>query len=367
MPILVSFLLFSLSAAALDLGAPLPDFSLPGVDDKTHTAASYADAKVLVLIFTCNHCPTAQAYEERIVKLDADYRARGVRMLAISPNDDKAVRLDELGYSDLGDSLEDMRIRAAEQGWTFPYLYDGETQAFSAKLAVRATPHVFIFDQERRLRYNGRIDDAEVGEPTVHSARDAIDDLLAGRDVRAPMTRTFGCSTKWASKRSGVQAAADKWAKLPVELSLLPAATATAFAATEPGQMRLVTVWATWCGPCVVEFPEFVRIQRMFQRRPFQVISVSIDNPDDKPAVQAFLKKQQAAKMRNYLYTGTDKDALAEALDPDWQGPIPHTLLYGADGKVLFRNTSGIEDMQVLRRIIADNLGRTYASRKKKK
>ena len=262
MPILVSFLLFSLSAAALDLGAPLPDFSLPGVDDKTHTAASYADAKVLVLIFTCNHCPTAQAYEERIVKLDADYRARGVRMLAISPNDDKAVRLDELGYSDLGDSLEDMRIRAAEQGWTFPYLYDGETQAFSAKLAVRATPHVFIFDQERKLRYNGRIDDAEVGEPTVHSARDAIDDLLAGRDVRAPMTRTFGCSTKWASKRSGVQAAADKWAKLPVELSLLPAATATAFAATKPGQMRMVTVWATWCGPCVVEFPEFVRIQR---------------------------------------------------------------------------------------------------------
>ncbi|MFT5130606.1 MAG: thiol-disulfide isomerase/thioredoxin [Rhodothermales bacterium] len=359
--------LFALSAAALDLGAPLPDFLLPGVDGKTHSAGEYADAQVLVLVFTCNHCPTAQAYEDRLVKLDADYRKRGVVMLAISPNDDKAVRLDELGYSDLNDSLADMKIRAAERAWTFPYLYDGETQAFSAALAVRATPHVFIFDKDRKLRYNGRIDDAEVGEVTTHNTRDAIDDLLAGRDVRVPITRTFGCSTKWASKRSGVQAAADKWAALPVSLSLLPVATADAFGPAEPGQMRLVTAWATWCGPCVEEFPDFVLMQRMFQRRSFQVITVSIDNPDAKPAVEAFLKKEQAAKMRNYLFTGKDKDSLAEAVDPEWQGPVPHTVLYGGDGKVLFRNSGGIEDMQVLRRIIADNLGRTYASRKKKK
>jgi thiol-disulfide isomerase/thioredoxin len=131
--------------------------------------------------------------------------------------------------------------------------------------------------------------------------------------------------------------------------------------------MRLITVWATWCGPCIEEFPEFVKMQRMYGRRPFEIISVSIDNPDHKPAVNTFLQKQNAAQMRNYLYTGKDKDALADALDADWQGPVPHTVLYGANGKVLFRNTSGIEDMFELRRIIADNLGRTYASRKKKK
>lgn len=359
-------LLLTASVHALELGAPIPDFALPGVDDKTYHAADFAEAKVLVLIFTCNHCPTAQAYEDRIVKLDADYRPKGVRVVAISPNDDQAVRLDELGYSDLNDSLADMKIRASERGWTFPYLYDGKTQEFSRQLAVRATPHVFIFDQHRKLRYNGRIDDAEVGEVSVHSTRDAIDDLLAGRDVRVPTTRTFGCSTKWANKRQGVAAANEHWAKLPVSLTPLPEATAAAFAPSEPGRMRLLTVWATWCVPCIEEFPEFVRMQRMYGRRPFEIITVSIDNPDNKPAVTAFLRKQQAAQMRNYLFTGANKDSLAEAIDSEWQGPVPHTVLYAADGKVLFRNTGGIEDMQALCRVIADKLGRTYASRKQK-
>ena len=103
----------------LAIGDPLPDFSLPGVDGKTHEAAEYADAKVLVVLFTCNHCPTAQAYEDRIIKLEADVRDRGVKLIAVSPNDALAVRPDELGYSDLGDSLEDMKIRAKERGFVF--------------------------------------------------------------------------------------------------------------------------------------------------------------------------------------------------------------------------------------------------------
>ena len=94
----------------LDIGAEAPEFSLPGVDGKTYTLKSFADAKILVVIFTCNHCPTAQAYEKRIMQLHADYKDKGVALVAISPNDALAVRLDELGYSDLGDTLEEMKI-----------------------------------------------------------------------------------------------------------------------------------------------------------------------------------------------------------------------------------------------------------------
>ena len=109
----------------LELGASAPDFDLPGVDGKNHKLHDYDAAKVLVIVFTCNHCPTAQAYEQRIIQLDADFKNKGVALVAINPNDPRAVRLDELGYTDLSDSLDEMKIRAKERGYKFPYLYDG--------------------------------------------------------------------------------------------------------------------------------------------------------------------------------------------------------------------------------------------------
>src|SRR5689334_23260625 len=167
----------------LDIGATAPDFKLPGVDGKTYTLADFADAKLLVIVFTCNHCPTAQAYEKRIKAIDADYKDKGVRLLAISPNDPKAIRLDELGYTDLSDSFDEMKIRAKEHDFKFPYLYDGETQATARAYGVVATPHVFIFDQQRMLRYVGRIDDSDVKQVKSRDACNAIDALLAGKPV----------------------------------------------------------------------------------------------------------------------------------------------------------------------------------------
>ena len=150
------------------MGESAPGFELPGIDGRTYRLSDFAASPVLMVIFTCNHCPTAQAYEPRIVQLHADYKDRGVALVAISPNDPQAVRLDELGYSDLGDSFDEMKIRAAQRGFQFPYLYDGETQAVSAAYGVLATPHVFIFDADRKLRYQGRIDDSEVKTVTSH-------------------------------------------------------------------------------------------------------------------------------------------------------------------------------------------------------
>ena len=142
---------------SLAIGDAAPDFKLPGVDDKEYTLKSFADARVLLIVFTCNHCPTAQAYESRIARLHADYQDKGVALVAISPNDPPAVRLDELGYSDLGDSFEDMKLRAKERKFAFPYLYDGEKQEAALAYGVVATPQVFLFDQNRKLRYVGRI------------------------------------------------------------------------------------------------------------------------------------------------------------------------------------------------------------------
>jgi peroxiredoxin len=232
----------------LEINAPAPELELPGVDGKTYRLDDFAEAEVLVVTFTCNHCPTAQAYEQRIMQLHADYRDKGVAFVAISPNDPLAVRLDELGYSDIGDSFEDMKRHAKRRGFTFPYLYDGDTQRVSTAFGVLATPHVFIFDEQRRLRYNGRIDDADIKQPKSHDARNAIGDLLAGRSVAVPKTRVFGCSTKWADKRDMAKKAIEKWNAEPVELTLIDAADLRELAANETENFRLVNLWSITCG-----------------------------------------------------------------------------------------------------------------------
>jgi hypothetical protein len=109
-------------------GSAAPDFALPGIDGKVHTLGEYKDAKILAVMFICNHCPTSQLYEGRMMKLVDDYKPKGVAFVAINPNDPQAVTLSELGYTDLTDSQEDMKIRAAYRHFNFPYLYDGETQ-----------------------------------------------------------------------------------------------------------------------------------------------------------------------------------------------------------------------------------------------
>src|SRR5262245_35921399 len=251
----------------LAVGAAAPDFALPGVDGRVHRLKDFADARVLVVLFTCNHCPTAQAYEGRVIKMHAAYKDRGVALVAIPPNDPRAVRLDELGYTDLSDSLAEMKIRAKDRGFKFPYLYDGETQKTSRAYGALATPHVFVFDAARRLRYNGRIDDGEVKPVKSHDARNAIDALLAGRAVKGEKTRVFGCSTKWADKREDAERSLAKWDREPVTLERIGEAGVKKLAANDTKKLRVINVWATSCGPCVAELPEFVAMNRMYRRR----------------------------------------------------------------------------------------------------
>src|SRR5437763_9780175 len=132
----------------LGIGSKAPDFHLPATDGKTYSLASFEKSKILVVVFTCNHCPTAQAYEERIIQLVKDYSSKGVAFVAIMPNDPRAIRLDELGYTDMGDSFEEMKKRAKQKHFNFPYLYDGKTQSTAMAYGPVATPHVFIFDRE---------------------------------------------------------------------------------------------------------------------------------------------------------------------------------------------------------------------------
>jgi peroxiredoxin len=345
----------------LDIGAPAPDFKLPGVDGRDYTLKDFADAKILVVVFTCNHCPTAQAYEERLLKLHADYNDRGVTLVAISPNDPLAVRLDELGYTDLGDSLEDMKIRAKDQKFTFPYLYDGETQKTSTAYGALATPHVFIFDQNRKLRYNGRIDDAEVKEVKSHDTRNAIEALLAGKPVPVEKTRVFGCSTKWADKREDARKSLAKWDAEKVTIEPIDERGVARLVKNDSDKWLLVNLWATWCGPCAAELAELVTMNRMYRHRNFQLVTLSMDEIAEKDAALKVLRENHVSAA-NYIVDVADRDKFGDILDKDWPGPLPHTLLIAPGGKVVYRKNGPFEQLEV-KRAIVEQLGRTYASR----
>jgi len=170
-------------------GAPAPPFALPGVDGRTHRLEDFQGKAVLVVVFSCNHCPYVQAFEARMVAVQRDYAARGVQLVAINSND-------EHDYPD--DSFDHMVQRAKEQGYNFPYLRDADQRVASAYGAV-CTPHVLAFDRERKLRYQGRIEDGrDAKDTTRRDLREALDDLLAGKPVRVPETPAFGCSVKWS-------------------------------------------------------------------------------------------------------------------------------------------------------------------------
>ena len=339
----------------LGLGSPAPDFALPGVDGKVHRLSDYAASPILVVIFTCNHCPTAQLYETRIKKLTDDYAGKGVKLIAIQPNDPTAIRLDELGYTDVSDSFEDMKIRAAYRHFNFPYLYDGATQSVSNAYGPKATPHIFIFDKQRILRYEGHIDNSQ-RESLVKTqeARDALDALLAGRTVAVSHTPVFGCSTKWKSK---IDSAAQEMAKIeaePVKVDSATAADLKALRSNGSGKVLLVNFWATWCGPCITEFNDLETTYRMFRHRDFDLVTVSTNLPDERPGVIKELQKQHASS-RNLQFASDDTYGMQAAFDPKWESGVPFTMIIGPDGKALYQK-QGEVDMLELRRVILGNL-----------
>lgn len=173
----------------LSLGSSAPDFNLPGTDGKNYSLATFKDAKVLVVVFWCNHCPYVIGSEDRINKFYADYAPKGVQIVAINSNETENHPLD---------SFEHMKTRVKEKGFKFPYLRD-ETQKVALSYGGLRTPHFYVFDAQRKLRYTGRMDDnpRNPGKETTHELRDAVDAVLAGKKPPVELTNPIGCNVKW--------------------------------------------------------------------------------------------------------------------------------------------------------------------------
>ncbi len=338
----------------MPIGTHIPDFTLPGADGKMHKLSEWASAKILVITFECNHCPESQNYESRIKKLYEDYKGRGVALVAINPNNPASVRLNELGYTDLEDSLPEMKIRLADRHITWPYLYDGETQTTATKFGVVATPHVFIFDGDRNLRYQGQIDDNQRPDLVkVQPARDALEALLAGKPVPATDTRAHGCSTKWLSKAVGSQSREAEMEKIklePVKLDMADADALKKLRANPSGKVRVVTFWSTKCSGCADSFHDLQTTYRMYRLRAFDFVTVATDAPADKAAVTDFLQKQYASGPN--LLASVDHSAVQAAFGEKWKPNTLFTAVIDADGKIVYKKEGklALQDLLTLRR-----------------
>ncbi|MBW8865351.1 MAG: redoxin domain-containing protein [Verrucomicrobia bacterium] len=361
----------------LKIGDAAPDFSLKGVDGKTYTLADFKDSPVLMVVFLSDHCPYSHAAETRLLPLVAEMKSRGLGVVAIMPNNPDSMSIGELGYTKYGDSYEDMKLYAKEQGFTFPYLYDGDKQTTPKAYGCLCTPEVFLFDRDRKLRYMGRFDDSRFAETnTVHSAdtRNAVEEMLAGKLVTIPLTKPFGCSTKWIENKAALIQVDEKMYGTPVVLETIDATNVAALARNPTKKLRLINVWATWCVPCVREFPGIVSLSHRFANRDFEVITISVDDPNNEAKVKQFLDQQHATvpnrvqrslkvegrRTNNYLYAGASMDDLMKAIDPDAPGPVPYTVLIAPGGKILYHRANQI-DVADLSAKIVDQLGAYYS------
>jgi len=337
----------------LPIESPAPDFNLPGIDGKNHTLSEYASAKILAIVFESNHCPVSQLYEGRIKEIQRDYKDRGLALVGINPNNPKAIRINELDHSDMSDSLPEMKIRAEYRHFTWPYLYDGETQAVAAKFGAVSTPHIFIFDRDRKLRYQGRIDDNMLATAaTTHEARDAIEALLAGKPVAVETTRAFGCSTKWLTKSGDVQA---EWAKIlaePVKLDVAGVDDLKKLRANSTGKMLVVNFWSTKCRRCLDGFYDLETSYRMYRiRDDYAYVTVSTDDPKDSPAVLKYLQEQHASSP-NLQFATNDTSSLQAAFGEKWKLGEPFMVIIQPDGKVVYRIEGQVETLEMRREVV---------------
>ena len=337
----------------LPAGFRAPDFTLPGADGATHSLRDYTGSRVLAVVFTGNACPASQLYERRLRQLSDDYKGKGVTLVAINSSRPEGMRFSDLSYSDVGETIDDMKVRAADRHLDYPYLSDGQTQALARQFRVVTTPHIFIFDQSRTLRYDGRIDDS-VREDQVKSrdARSAIDAVLAGKAVAVARTAATGCAVKGLSGPLPAEQQRDALDSAPVTVEMADAAALKQLRRNGTGKLLLVNFWATWCAPCASEFPDLEATYRMYRPRGLEFATVSVNDPEERGAVLDFLKAHGAAH-RNLQFATSDVYALQAAFDSNMPAPVPFTLLIAPGGDVLYQELGELTVSKLRRAILA--------------
>lgn len=337
----------------LEIGNKAPEFTLPGTDGKWYGKDDFRK-DILVVVFLSNYCPNAQVYEERLIRFVNDYKDKGVDLVAISPNSPLAIPDDALGYSDLDDRYESMQIRAREKQFNFPYLYDGDDQRVSRRFGITNIPSVYVFDKSRVLRYRGRIDvSAKWLAADAEDLRMAVDAINRNGEIIRPARDYPGCKVYWSWDQKEKDVLTAEWNAAPVTLERISLDSLKTVLVNFSTHVRIINFWATWCGPCKQEFPEFLLMKRMYRHRPVEFITVSLDGEEHYHEALTFLQ-QLHAPGTNYLLAESDKERIRKMVYESWDGTLPFTIMVDPLGSP-YRVWQGPFDPLEVKKAIVDH------------
>jgi peroxiredoxin len=345
------------ATAAVAIGAAAPEFELPDLSGQSHALKNYR-GKPTIITFISARCPISNLYKDRIKAVANDYSKRGVNFLAINSSADE--------------SLGDIRAYAEANQLNFTILKDDGNVVADAYAAER-TPKVYVLDAEGALRYRGRIDNSQnIRLAKQHDLRAALEELLSGKPVTVADTQAMGCVIKRVQDGRVQDLAQSKTAKpvpgksaKPATARPAPAKPASATSAAMPkivplkpaafadmlkqraGNVVVVNFWATWCGPCVVEFPEFVKLDNEYRAKGgVRFVHITADDTSDLKKAAAFLKEQKS-NADQFIQDTDDPQEMIDVVFKDWQGVLPATFVYDKTGKLVFHRF-GIIDRDVL-------------------
>lgn len=351
--LVATWLVLAQAALGLDVGDALPAFSLPGADGKPHSSSEYKDKKLLAVVFLSNHCPTSQRFQDRLIRLSRDYGPKGLTVVAISPNHPQAIPLDELAFSDLGDSLEDMTARAKQKKYPFAYLYDGETQGVTKSFGAAATPHAFLFDEKRTLRYAGRIGDLD-NENRVDRQElfQAVEFLLQGKTPPVTKTRVYGGTIRKRENAYIVERMLKRFSKETVYLKKTTVQNLEFMRTNKSVRTKLFFVWSTENPKIRSHLLTLSEIHKIYRKRGLEWVTVNVDGEDHEEHVHGLLKETHSSG-RNFLCRGAEISPLADLRGERGDQATPYLAIVRPGGRVAYRSTSGLDPLELKRQILA--------------
>jgi len=348
------------AVSTLTVGAAAPEFELKDLSGQPHALKNYR-GKLTVITFLSARCPISNAYKDRVKALAEDYAKQGVAFLGINASADEP--------------LDEVRAHAEQNNFSFTILKD-EGNIVADAYAAERTPKVYVIDAEGVLRYQGRIDSSH--NPRLVKRQDlraALDELLAGKPVSVASTQAMGCilqreegtqnlaqsktakpavTKPVATKPAAGKPAAAKSAAKPAtavaagpKVPLLKPAAFGALIKQSQGKVLVINFWATWCGPCVAEFPELVKIDLAYRDKGVRMVGITADDLEDlKTKVIPFLREQKA-EYENFLQDTDDPQQMVDVVMKDWPGVLPATFVYDKTGKLVWHRF-GIIDRDAL-------------------
>jgi peroxiredoxin len=320
------------ASSALAVGKPAPDFTLPDLKGQNHTLKDYR-GRIVALGFISTNCPISNDYNTRMRAIAEDYDKQNVVFLGINSN-----------YNEPPPAI---KAHAAKNNLTFPILKDEGNKIADAYGAQR-TPEIFLIDTEGVLRYHGRIDNSrEVRRVNRQDLRTALNELIEGKAVSVSEGKAFGCPIKRSQGAQKIKAAGTRTKVAEPKVAMLKPADFNKYKAAAKGKVLVVNFWATWCGPCVAEFPELVALDAKYRDKGVRMAGISVDDVADiKSKVVPFIKEQKAA-FDILVQDSSDPEEIINLIDKNWQGTLPTTFVFDKEGAIAY-TVYGILDRELL-------------------